>query len=122
MSERAGTAYQITVDCAEPDRMARFWALALGYELEGPPPSHRSWREYWISVGVPEDEVEEGYDSIVDPNGIRPRVWFSTCPSRKRSRTASTSICSWAEAERFPSTNGNDGSWMRQLVSPMPEP
>ena len=83
MSERAGTAYQITVDCAEPDRMARFWALALGYELEGPPSSHGSWREYWISVGVPEDEVEEGYDSIVDPDGIRPRVWFQHVPESK---------------------------------------
>lgn len=76
--------YQITFDCTHPDRMARFWAEALpGYELPGPPEGHASWREYWISVGVPEDEVEDGYDSIVDGSGTRPRIWFQQVPEAK---------------------------------------
>lgn len=70
------TSYQITVDCADPDRMARFWAEALGYQLEEPPAGSATWRDYWMSVGVPEDEVGDGYDSIVDPVGGRPRIWF----------------------------------------------
>lgn len=40
--------YQITFDCADPDAMARFWAEALRYELEGPPEGHSSWRDYWL--------------------------------------------------------------------------
>jgi Glyoxalase-like domain len=77
------TAYQITIDCVDPDRMARFWAEALGYQLEGPPDGFESWREYWVSVGVPEDEVGDGYDSIVDPAGAKPRIWFQPVPEAK---------------------------------------
>lgn len=81
MAER--TKYQITVDCNDPDRMARFWAAALGYELEGPPGDFSSWREYWLSVEVPEDELEDGYDSIVDSERVLPRIWFQLVPEEK---------------------------------------
>ena len=77
-------AYQITFDCRDPDRMARFWAPALGYELEAPPAPFESWKAYWLSVGVPEHEVEDGYDSIVDPAGVRPRIWFQSVPEAKQ--------------------------------------
>jgi hypothetical protein len=80
----ADRTYQITVDCADPDTLARFWAPMLGYELEGPPEPHTSWKAYWISVGVPADEVADGYDSIVDPSGARPRVWFQQVPEPKQ--------------------------------------
>jgi hypothetical protein len=36
-----------------------------------------------VSVGVPEDEVEDGYDSIVDSTGAGPRVWFQKVPESK---------------------------------------
>lgn len=75
--------FQITIDCSEPDRMARFWAPALGYTLQPPPPGHETWRDYWLSVGVPEDEVEDGYDSIVDPSGEGTRIWFQRVPEKK---------------------------------------
>ena len=77
------TPFQIVVDCADPDRMARFWATALRYDLEEPPGDFTSWKEYWVSVGVPEDEVDDGYDSIVDPTGAKPRVWFQQVPEGK---------------------------------------
>ncbi len=77
-------SYQITIDCSDPDRMARFWAPVLGYELQEPPEPHGSWKDYWVSVGVPEDEAEGyGYDSIVDPTGARPRIWFQQVPEPK---------------------------------------
>lgn len=79
----ASAMYQITIDCADPDRMARFWAVALGYELQGPPDGFETWREYWLSVGVPEDEVEDGFDSVVDPAGVKPRIWFQQVPEAK---------------------------------------
>jgi hypothetical protein len=80
----AERAYQITIDCAEPDTMARFWAAVLGYDLQEPPEPHTSWKQYWVSVGVPEDDAEGyGYDSIVDPTGSRPRIWFQQVPEPK---------------------------------------
>jgi len=80
----AARSYQVTIDCADPERMARFWAEALGYVLEGPPEPFASWRDYWISRGVPEDEAGDGgFDSIVDPGGVRPRVWFQQVPEPK---------------------------------------
>ncbi|HVE62467.1 MAG TPA: VOC family protein [Mycobacteriales bacterium] len=29
--------FQLVIDCAAPESLARFWAAALGYELEAPP-------------------------------------------------------------------------------------
>jgi len=77
--------FQVAVDCAEPDRLARFWAEALGYQVEDPPAGFDTWRAYWLSIGVPEDELGEGdcSDSIVDPNGAGPRIWFQQVPERK---------------------------------------
>jgi hypothetical protein len=75
--------YQVTIDCADPDRLARFWAHALGYQPEDPPAGFESWRVYWRSVGVPEEELDDGVDSIVDPDGAGPRIWFQKVPEGK---------------------------------------
>jgi catechol 2,3-dioxygenase-like lactoylglutathione lyase family enzyme len=77
------TRMQVTIDCADPGRLARFWATALGYRLEEPPDGFASWQEYWVSRGLPPEEVEDGYDSIVDPDGVGPRVWFQPVPEAK---------------------------------------
>jgi hypothetical protein len=74
---------QVTIDCADPGRLARFWATALGYRLEEPPDGFASWQDYWVSRGLPPEEVEDGYDSIVDPDGVRPRIWFQPVPEPK---------------------------------------
>ena len=73
----------MTIDCADPGRLARFWATALGYRLEEPPDGFASWQEYWVSRGLPPEEVEDGYDSIVDPDWVGPRVWFQPVPEAK---------------------------------------
>lgn len=75
--------FQITIDCHDPDAQARFWAAALGYELQPPPEGFDTWREYWTSLGVPPEEVEDGFDSIVDPLQRGPRVWFQRVPEAK---------------------------------------
>ena len=77
------TRMQVTIDCADPGRLARFWATALGYRLEEPPDGFASWQDYWVSRGLPPEEVENGYDSIVDPDGVGPRVWFQPVPEAK---------------------------------------
>lgn len=77
------TSFQIVVDCAEPDPLARFWAVALGYVLEPAPEGYDGWDAYWREVGVPEDELGQGADSIVDPTGAGPRIWFQQVPEPK---------------------------------------
>ncbi|MGP3952721.1 VOC family protein [Streptomyces sp. 7N604] len=82
------TAFQVTIDCADPARLVRFWAEALGYEPEPPPEAFASWRSYWLDMGVPAEELGdesagEGADSIVDPDGVGPRLWFQPVPEGK---------------------------------------
>ena len=77
------TRIQVTIDCADSNRLARFWAEALGYRLEEPPAGFATWQAYWASRGLPEEELEDGYDSIVDPDGIGPRIWFQPVPEAK---------------------------------------
>ncbi|SMC47352.1 VOC family protein [Kibdelosporangium aridum] len=35
--------FQLVIDCADRDRLARFWAAALGYQLASVPPSPAPW-------------------------------------------------------------------------------
>lgn len=51
---------QITFDCAEPERVARFWCEVLGYELP------------------PDTTV-----ACVDPTGVGPRLYFQRVPEGK---------------------------------------
>jgi hypothetical protein len=50
---------QVTFDCADPERVARFWCEALGYELD-----------------------ESGF-ACVDPTGVGPRLYFQRVPEGK---------------------------------------
>jgi hypothetical protein len=78
---------QLVIDCADPRRLVGFWADALGYVPEPAPGGHATWREYWIAMGVPEEEFFDGAgetpESIVDPAGLGPRVWFQQVPEPK---------------------------------------
>jgi hypothetical protein len=78
---------QLTVDCADPARLVKFWSEALGYVVEPPPDGFDSWVTYWRSLGVPDDELpdedEHVSDSIVDPAGVGPRIWFQMVPEPK---------------------------------------
>jgi hypothetical protein len=76
-------SFQLVIDCADPELLAHFWAAALGYELEPPPAGFDSWDAYWRDLGVPEDELGNGADRIVDPSGRGPRIWFQVVPERK---------------------------------------
>ena len=72
------SGFQLVIDCANPDRLARFWAAALGYEFPPPPDGFASWDDYWRDVGVPEDELGIGEDRIANPDGRGPRIWFQS--------------------------------------------
>ena len=78
---------QLTIDCSDPRTMVAFWAEALGYVPEPPPDGHATWRAYWTAMGVSEAELPAGAgerpESIVDPAGRGPRVWFQQVPEPK---------------------------------------
>jgi hypothetical protein len=75
--------FQLVIDCADPEPLARFWVAALGYEFEPPPDGYGNWDDYWRAVGVSEDELGIGLDCIVDPAGRGPRIWFQVVPEKK---------------------------------------
>ena len=76
-------SYQLVIDCTAADPLAHFWAEALHYVVEPPPTGFDSWDDYYRSIGVPEDELGTGADSIVDPKGEGPRIWFQVVPEKK---------------------------------------
>ncbi|GAA3050808.1 VOC family protein [Streptomyces roseofulvus] len=85
--ERPALTLQLTIDCADPGRLVPFWAEALRYVPEPPPQGYASWRAYWAASGVPEEELGDGAgdlpESLVDPAGAGPRVWFQQVPEPK---------------------------------------
>ena len=76
------TSVQIVFDCADPDRLARFWAEALHYKLQDPPEGFATWDEALIAWGVPEDRRNSA-SAIVDPDGAGPRIFFQQVSTPK---------------------------------------
>lgn len=75
--------FQLVIDCADPDRLARFWAAALGYELAPVPDGFATWNDFYRELGVPEEVLVEGADRISDPEGHGPGIWFHAVPDVK---------------------------------------
>jgi hypothetical protein len=76
------TNWTLTVDCARPRQLAEFWALALGYETSPPPPGFATVEEWLASLGVPEEEWDDGA-YLSDPTGRLPRLSFLKVPEPK---------------------------------------
>jgi catechol 2,3-dioxygenase-like lactoylglutathione lyase family enzyme len=79
------TPVQITFDSADPDKLARFWAAALGYKLQDPPEGYASWQEWLAEQGIPETEWNSA-SAIVDPDGTGPRIYFQRVPEGKTTK------------------------------------
>ena len=75
--------FQLVIDCADPDRLARFWAAALNYELAPAPAGFATWNDFYRELGVPEEELVDGADRISDPAGHGPAIWFHAVPDAK---------------------------------------
>jgi Glyoxalase-like domain len=110
-------SFQLVIDCADPEPLVRFWAAALGYELEPPPDGFASWDMYRRDLRAPEDELGAGADCIVDlcgralcGSGSR---WYR---SAKRPRTGCTSISVSVAAARFRSRRAGSASTRRRVV------
>ena len=71
---------QVTFDCADPERVGRFWCEALGYVVPPPPPGFASWDEFDRSL--PPDRQGAAF-ACVDPTGVGPRLFFQRVPEGK---------------------------------------
>jgi hypothetical protein len=49
--------FQLVVDCTEPERLAHFWAAALGYVVDPPPSGFASGDDYRRGFGLPESHA-----------------------------------------------------------------
>ena len=76
------TKVQIVFDCADPDRLARFWAEALHYVMQPPPPGFDSWDAWADSMGIPAD-ARNDRSAALDPDGAGPRLFFQRVPEGK---------------------------------------
>jgi catechol 2,3-dioxygenase-like lactoylglutathione lyase family enzyme len=79
------TKVQVVIDCADPARLAGFWAEALGYKLQDPPAGFDSWPAFLTSVGVPESEWNSA-SAVVDPDGAGPRIYLQRVAEPKASK------------------------------------
>jgi catechol 2,3-dioxygenase-like lactoylglutathione lyase family enzyme len=71
----------LTIDCADPARLAGFWARALDYEPAPPPTGYATWQEWYEEFQIPPEE--QCLDTIYDPAGHGPRLWFQQVPEPK---------------------------------------
>jgi len=76
---------QVVFDCADPDRLARFWAGALDYKIQDPPPGFDSWPAFLEAMKVPKDQWDRA-SAIVDPEGKGPRLFFQKVPEPKATK------------------------------------
>lgn len=79
------TKIQVVFDAADPEKLAEFWGLALGYVPEPPPEGFASWEEFARDAGIPEHQWDE-MASRIDPAGAGPRLYFQRVPEGKTAK------------------------------------
>ena len=96
------TKVQVTFDCEDPHRMARFWAEALGYEKE----NHVEFVRELLDAGRIRVDATVNVDGGTqfadvaasrDPEGAGPRLFFERVPKARSRKIEFTSISTWAQ-------------------------
>lgn len=72
--------FQVTFDCAEPERVARFWCEVLGYVVPPPPEGFATWDDF--DRMLPAERQGSAF-ACVDPSGVGPRLFFQRVPEGK---------------------------------------
>ncbi len=74
----------LTLDCADPGLLARFWKVAGGYIDEPPPPPFQT-REEWLTQF---DDADDGMRAawLHDPTDVAPRLCLPQVPEPKRAK------------------------------------
>ncbi|MGA6171449.1 VOC family protein [Streptomyces sp. NPDC012600] len=74
---------QVTFDCAQPERLARFWCEVLGYEAPSAPEGFATWDDYNGSLPP---EKRDAWFACSDPSGVGPRLYFQRVPEGKTAK------------------------------------
>jgi len=71
----------VVFDCADPDRVARFWMAALGgYDFPfGVPEGFASWDDWADANNIPVDQRNTGR-TLIDKDRDRPDIFFLQVP------------------------------------------
>ncbi|WP_371725691.1 VOC family protein [Mycobacterium sp. DBP42] len=72
--------FQVTLDCADPERLARFWCAVLGYVIPPPPPGFDSWADFDRTLP---QERQGSMFACEAPSGSGPRLFFQRVPEGK---------------------------------------
>ena len=78
-------SFTVTFDAHDPDAQARFWAVALDYELQPPPPGFDTWDAFADQMGIPREDRDR-ISAVVDPGGVGPRLLFLRVPEGKTAK------------------------------------
>ena len=70
---------QVTFDCAEPERLARFWCEVLGY-VAPPPEGFTTCADYERTLPPGQ---QGSWFACQDPSGVGPRLYFQRVPEGK---------------------------------------
>ena len=79
------TEIQVTFDCGDPAALAGFWCDVLGYVIQAPPPGFDSWEQALEAFGVPPERRNDA-SAAVDPERVRPRLFFQKVPEGKTAK------------------------------------
>ncbi|XMN06795.1 VOC family protein [Streptomyces griseobrunneus] len=74
---------QITFDCAQPERLARFWCEVLGYVVPPVPEGFDTWADHDRSLPP---EQQGAWFACTDPSGVGPRLFFQRVPEGKTAK------------------------------------
>ena len=70
--------FQVTFDCAEPERVARFWCDVLGTSYR----RHRRGLRTGFDRTLPSEDQGSSF-ACVDPSGVGARLFFQRVPEGK---------------------------------------
>ena len=115
-------SFQLVIDCADPEPLARFWAAALGYELEPPPDGFASWDAYRRDLGVPEMSWALARTASPVPAGGGRGSGSRWYRSARRPRTGCTSISVSVAAARCRSGRAGGAPTRRRAAWPVSVP
>jgi Glyoxalase-like domain len=77
--------FQVSFDAADPQRLSAFWRQVLGYRDQPPPDGYETWEDWAHAMKIPE-ETWVNYAALVDPEGVRPRLFFQRVPEPKTAK------------------------------------
>lgn len=86
-------ALQLTFDAASPRQLGLFWIEVLGYAVDPPPGGSigpaaetvAAWLDFLAETGLPEERWDDAM-AIVDPEGVRPRIFIQKVPEPKTAK------------------------------------